>query len=1290
MAANVANGLEELTPAARLAKAHDESHQPSVEEVVDEEDLAHPPPTKAKKAPAFDVQNEELFPSLGSGPAPKATANTAWGAPKAAAAKKAPTNGFANGPSAIPTPPLAASRTPTPASSAATPAMKLPGQKLARVHFTPEQILPRDQLKKPLNDIVRDLNKRSRAKIELKHGANDVRIFEAKGPTDESTRQALRDLAKQIGTKLNTTVPVPASSRAHIIGKGGSVIQAIGERTGARIQVPRPDGNNADEDDLMVNVQIEGDAISAEMARQEILNLVKERSANVNMRLKSIPSEYFPFISGANNARINELCGRKKVQIRVPEYTTWSQQPPAETSADEFPVFQPSADRFINISGDREAALEAQAELEALAEELRRQITLRQLAINRGQHQFIIGNKSSSLNDFLAETGCAVILPPDHDDTEFVTITGPVDQIEAGVNKAMDLATSMQMASVDLSRQHLSAPSAQAHARALSQYFQRRRAVEELERLHDSYISLPKTADGPVSWEVFSRDGKNTIKARSDILNLIQAHPPSRVRFVDVDPFFHQRLQSQEARLIQDEYGVHLVVPDEADAEQIFLVFEGPSGAEPQYQPPRQRPSSADQAAFEEALVNAQKHILELIAGQGEIVAKTATTPNKFSDKLRRFIARDQESAAEGTIPVRAVFGDARGKDSDCPVKLRGPAPAVDALAAKIAAFVEEQNRDELERDYTISFDYPKKFVNFLIGKQGEHINKLREEFDVEIKLIDDNNKVEIKGPEAKANAAKSRILNMAKKLEDEKTHVLKIPAQFHREIIGSQGAQVNKMQDKYHVRIQFPRSGRNATVEDDVSVAGSDDAPKKKQQPQQGADEVIIRGPSKGADDAKDDLFQLFQFYKERSNVETVSVAQSQIPALIGARGREMEALRTETGAQIDVPNVGAEADSNGRVEIKIKGTKKEIEAAKKILMERVKVFDNSVTKTIDVDKKYLKSLIGGGGSNIRRIVIEAGGPDDSTKMNRMVRFPRADSNEKTITLEGDKSVVEKVYAAIEQFVQEREDQVTATIDVPQEKHRMLIGRGGETRRELESKFSVNIDIPKQGSGKTDVRIKGASEAVEAAKAHIAALMESQKGETVQVPKIHHHAVSDNGQFFRRLRSDLHVTVDHAGQQPPPKPAAASASRTRYGANGAALPLITDDEASNAHSWDIVDSSSSVDASDPAYSGTIPWILSGSTENVAKAKAALEKSLDSASRPNAVGYLILPDPTMYRHVIGAGGQTINGIRKKTGVKIDVPKNQAKNEAIEIRGEKEGLEKAKDLILEAVEKAGRN
>ena len=275
---------------------------------------------------------------------------------------------------------------------------------------------------------------------------------------------------------------------------------------------------------------------------------------------------------------------------------------------------------------------------------------------------------------------------------------------------------------------------------------------------------------------------------------------------------------------------------------------------------------------------------------------------------------------------------------------------------------------------------------------------------------------------------------------------------------------------------------------------------------------------------------------------------------------------------------------------------------------------------------------------------------------------------------------------ASIEAFATEREGQTTEVIEVLPDKHRLLIGRGGQSKRTLESQFKVELNIPSfsdEGRARSQVKISGQPTDVERAKAHILHLIQDLSRETIDVPRKYHHTIAANRQFFRRLRSDHNVTVDHGDQSPPQRPSSA-----RLQGNGsAAMPLITDEPSSpNAHSFELVQNAPAT-----IEEGTIPWILKGTPENIAKARAQLERALKQAESQESeyTGYLILPDPQTYGFVIGQGGSKINDIRRQTGCKITVPRNQAPGNAIEIVGSKDGVEQARDIIVDVVRKGGR-
>ncbi|KYK55038.1 RNA binding effector protein [Drechmeria coniospora] len=1276
------NGAGE-SAAQKLLQMHAESsHRPTVEDIPDEDgpkptnvSASWVAPMSAKASGAqresqgskkpLDTQSHELFPELGASKGKSANVAPIWGAKSLAGGKSNGNTSNGNTPNGNSRSSTPASGFATPSAQGSAPAMFIPGRNVESVTLEPQFIVPRGQLKRPIPDILKDINRKSRANITMATASNGRLKFDATGPQDVA-QQALKDLVQQIGIKTTIKVPIPHSARAHIIGKGGSVIKSLQEKTGARIQVPKVEESRMidDDDDATIDVVVDGNALSAASARNEILKIAGERSSNMQTKVRGIPTAFYPFIAGPSNSLVQELEDGNGVQIRVPPHQAFLRVPaPTCPVPGQRPVFHPAGaeDDHIQIAGDRAAVQKVRAEIERQASELHKQLEAEQLSIQRGRHQFIIGSCGVPSDEFFAETGCAVLLPSEEDD-DMITVIGPAERVQAGLEKAMDLAMGMQMSNIDIARFHRTAPSgAAAHAANVTRYLRQRKEIERLEKLYHTHINTPCSQDGALPWELYSREGKNAIRAQSEITGIINGHPPSRMQTVPIDSFFHQHLRTDITPKIKKNYGVHVIVPEASEPEApVLLVYEGPDSANGPYQVPRTKPSESEIRAFKQGLEDAQRHILELINKQEALTSKSLDVPFKFHERLRRFIKKEQESRSSDQIPVRVT-------KVGTTITLRGPISAVQSLVAKAEAFVEQEKQDEKERGFTLTFDFPQKYANHLIGKGGSNIKELRDRFDVEIQVQD--GKVELKGPKAKAESARSYITNLGRTLADETSHVLKIDPKYHRELIGAQGSQINRLQTRYKVLIFFPRSAKN--VSDDQS---NEDAASETGKPrrQQAPDEVFIRGPKRGADEARDELFSLHKYLEEHSVTATVAVQQKQVGSLIGQGGAALDELRQLTGARIDVPQ---DRDTE-IVEILIKGTSSQVAQARKILEEKRAVFDDTVTQSIDVDKKHHKALIGSGGSTLREIVVGAGGSDDRRSLARTIQFPKQDADGNTVKIEGRTDVVQKIVKRIQEIVTERESQVTETIEVPVDNHRSLIGRGGDVKRQIEAQFSVTVDVPRQGEGKTGVKVTGRPENVAKAKEHIAGIIKQQKGETIQLPRSVHHVVSNNGQLFRQLRNNYQVTVDHAGQQTPRKPE----SSTR--AINETLPLITDDDdaAADAHSWKVVKTAS-------AEEGDIPWVLRGTPENVAKAKEMIQKALEQAQNNDSTGYLVLPDPKTYRFVIGPSGSKVNSIRQQSGCRIQVPRDQARDEAIEIFGSQDGVNQAKDLILEAIREA---
>lgn len=680
MASGVAGGSSsgaQKTNAQLLKEKHEavEIHNPTVEDAVDEEDMEHPPPSSIvshpvdngsmseeavgkqrvevppKKNTLLDTQSEELFPSLGGGSKPRAAAATApaWGAKKTTQASRSAANGVSNGlwsgpPGASPH----SSRASTPPSGILTPAsssainnaqssrkgpmqMAMPGKYTDSITLVPAQM----DKTRPIQPYLDKLNKKSRATV-TRHTAGEGSsiVFEGSGPKKDVS-EALRTIARDLCAKQKLRLPVPASCRAHIIGQGGNVIKDISARTGAKIHIPKsdvPTNYQDDDDSVTIDVEIEGDPYAVELARLEIDKIVSARTSRVNMRLKDIPPEFFPFLAGPHNAGIDAMERDRDLQIQVPHFHTWQHRPPPRVSGpDERPDFQPHPNLHVQISGERRAAQEARAQIEQQVEQLRRQLAVEDHSFQRGHHQFIIGERGMSPHDFLEETGCVVVLPPEHDDTEDITIIGPAEKLQIGVDRAATLAAEMQMANLDPRRYITDALfGPDAHSRALSRYLQERQLEEEIEHLYGAQLAFPPLSDPSVNWEIYSRDMKKSIQARSDLAKIIQAHPPTKLSLVEVDPFFHNHLRQQCLQTLRDEYGVNMIVPRDGESEHVILVCEGPEGTQSPFQIPRQRPSETEIASFQEALRQARDQLLSIIGDRPEVATSQVEVPRKY------------------------------------------------------------------------------------------------------------------------------------------------------------------------------------------------------------------------------------------------------------------------------------------------------------------------------------------------------------------------------------------------------------------------------------------------------------------------------------------------------------------------------------------------------------------------------------------------------------------------------------------------------------------------------------
>lgn len=996
-----ANSSTAKTPAQLMQEQHEaaEEHHVTVEDVVDEDDIEHPPPPHhhveeaeepttngtsnvpmsakaagkqkaSDKSEVLDTQDEEAFPALGTASkSATAPSSRAPGWVASASAKAAPTNGS---PALGSHPASSGAATPTSTPGVGTPVAAAAG---ARSNV----LLPgryRDSFEidnadldktKPVKRILDDVKKKYNVIVTPKSTNFATRTeFIAEGPKARVT-EALMFVSKELTLEKQVKLEIPSTVSAQIIGKAGANIKKLESQFNVRIRIERDARPTSNPEEVKTDVvEIRGNAAQVRQVYEQIMNQVKSLQPKVDLPVRGIPPEFYPFIAGLHADRLQQMERDRDLRINVPQYHTWQQQPPPRPVEEgQPPIFVPHGDHHIVVSGEQAAALEARALLEQLAEELQKELLLEELAAEQILHPYIVGDRGMDPLKFLEETGCAVILPPPHHETEDIHIIGPREKLDAGRNLAEELMSRKHNRAVDMHKHFNDAPQGpERHSRALAQYLQQKAIEREFMKSHGAEIVFPPSSSSSPSWTIISNDPQKALSARNELSKITQAYPSARIQLVEVDPFFHPHLEQMHSSNLKENLGVHMIVPDDG-SDPVVLVYEGPSQEET-FAIPRTKPSKADIASFEKALQEAQALLLSNIPHQG-ISVQDIHVPKKFHDKVKKFVKNEPRPTPPEAFPVQVDFGssragprqpngDSRGSPSER-VYLRGPSEAdIAALRQNIEEFLREAEQDEKERGFTLSFPFPAQFNKNLIGKQGANIKALRDKHDVEIDTRE-NGQITIQGPQKKAEACKAEIQRLAKQWEDEVNFTIKIDPKFHGMLVGRSGENLQKIQSKVDnaVRIDFPkvsRLGDEASAGDNISEAGGNKA--------QSSDEIRIRGPRAKAEKVRDELLSLHQYLVDNSHVATVSVAQGQIASLIGKRGQEMEKLRAETGAQIDIPKAAGSVD---RVTIQIKGTKQQVEKAKQELEKRSKAFDDIITRTLNIDRKHHRSLIGAGG---------------------------------------------------------------------------------------------------------------------------------------------------------------------------------------------------------------------------------------------------------------------------------------------------------------------------------------
>uniref|UniRef100_UPI0037E87A27 high density lipoprotein binding protein a isoform X2 n=1 Tax=Semicossyphus pulcher TaxID=241346 RepID=UPI0037E87A27 len=629
-------------------------------------------------------------------------------------------------------------------------------------------------------------------------------------------------------------------------------------------------------------------------------------------------------------------------------------------------------------------------------------------------------------------------------------------------------------------------------------------------------------------------------------------------------------------------------------------------------------------------------------------------------------------------------------------ITLEGPTKDVQMVQSQIEAIV----TDLVSRmDYTeISVD--PKFHRHLIGKGGVNINRIKELHKVTVRIPPDNEKsnlIRIEGDPQGVQEAKKELLELASRMENERTKDLIIEQRFHRAIIGQKGEKIKEVRDKFpEVIINFPDPAQKSDivqlrgprtevekcakfmqkivaemVENSFSVSvpifkqfhrniigkGGSNIKKIREETStkidlpaenSNSEMIVITGKKANCEAARN---RILAIQKELANISEleVSIPSKLHNSLIGSKGRFVRSIMEECGGvHIHFPTEGSGIDK-----VTIRGPIEEVEKAKQQLLALAEEKQTkSHTAELRAKPEYHKFLIGKGGGNIRKV-------RDST--GARIIFPTADDkDQELITVIGTEEAVREAQKELEELIRSLDNVVEDNMIVDPKHHRYFVARRGQVLRDLADEYGgVMVSFPRTGSQSEKVTLKGAKECVEAAKKRMQEIVEDLDAqvtiECVIAQKFHRSIMGPKGSRIQQITRDHNVQIKFPEREDPQAPPAEAPIQENGEANG--------------------EVKEPVDPNAPKKCDVI--VISGRKERCDAAVEAL-KALVPVTIEVEVPF------ELHRYIIGQKGSGIRKMMDEFEVNIQVPAPDQQSDKIAITGLANHLDRAKEGLLERV------
>jgi polyribonucleotide nucleotidyltransferase len=610
-----------------------------------------------------------------------------------------------------------------------------------------------------------------------------VKLRGPKADVDKCAKSLNKIAQEMLASNYQEKIPIFKQFHKNIIGKGGANIKKIREETNTKIDLP---DSEADSDMIIITGKKENVVLAAEKIRE-----IQSQMANIVSKEMRIPAKIHNTVIGAGGKLIQFIvneCGG--VSIKFPE---------AKSGSD-----------IVTIRGPADDVEKAMTKLKELSDEKELSGNTAEVKAKPEHHKFLIGRQGINIQKIRNETGARIIFPGSEDtDRESIMIIGTKDSVEKAKKDLLQ-----KIKELDNITEDTMTVDPQYH-----KHFVARRG-QVLKNISDEFggviVSFPRP--GVTGNVVNLKGAKNCVDAAKARISEIEQNLKEMVTIdCQIEQQYHRTVMgakgSQVQRITRD-FDVNIKFPDKAT--------ENGDAPPPPTDPERSSNPNIIRITGKKSNCEGAASALK------ELVPITAEVSIPF--EFHRYIIGQKgkevrDMMHEYDVNIRVPAAD---QESDIILISGVPAHVERAkigLADKLVS-LEAGKEDRLARSFEVTVEVKPEYHPKIIGRAGAVINKMREDYKVNIQLpskgADNQEVITITGYEKDANEAKDAILKIVNQFESMIKEEVQIDPSVHSMIIGRRGRTIKKIMDDYKVDIRLPREhDEDASL---VVVSGDED----------------------------------------------------------------------------------------------------------------------------------------------------------------------------------------------------------------------------------------------------------------------------------------------------------------------------------------------------------------------------------------------------------------------------------------------------------------------------------